>query len=40
MLLYRQSKYCCIGKVNTTIRDDITISLDSAPDTNTIAKIH
>lgn len=32
MLLHQQSKYY--------IRDDITTSLDSAPDTNTIAKIH
>lgn len=40
MLLHQQSKYYCIGKVSSTIRDDITTSLDSAPDTNTIAKIH
>ena len=40
MLLHQQSKYYCINKVSTTIRDDITTSLDCAPDTNTIAKIH
>ena len=40
MLLHQQSKYYCIGKVSTTIRDDITTSLDCAPDTNTIANLH